>query len=99
MAIEVDLPLTEYGIGYTSTYCRIVRAFVQRNGGLEDRFSVQLQVAVYATNPQDMPLRELENKAYGVPIGEIETQAGDTFIAKCYAWVMAQPDMAGSTAV
>lgn len=30
---------------------------------------------------------------------DLEAQQGAAFLDKCYAWVMSQPDMAGSQAV
>jgi hypothetical protein len=38
-------------------------------------------------------------RRYHTPLTDVENQPGGEFLAKCYAWVMAQPDMAGSVAV
>ena len=34
-----------------------------------------------------------------VSLTEVEATAGDTFLAKCYTWIMTQDGMAGSSAV
>jgi hypothetical protein len=38
-------------------------------------------------------------RRYHADLAEVEAQAGDNFLDKCYAWVMTQEDMAGSIAV
>ena len=43
--------------------------------------------------------REVDFKRYNAPLDTINAASGDTFLDKCYAWVMAQSDMSGSSAV
>jgi hypothetical protein len=58
---------------------------------------VMIDLSGYAATPDD-DTREVDFKRYNAPLTEIEAAAGNTFMAQCYAWVMAQSDMAGSSA-
>ena len=42
---------------------------------------------------------EVAFQRWEAPIAEVNAATGDEFLDKCYSWVMAQPSMAGSTAV
>jgi len=99
MAIQVDLAQSQYGVPFAGAYFRIVTAAISRTRNADVRFSVMIDVAGYATAPQDDDTREVDFRRYHTPLGDIEAQIGDNFLTKCYAWVMAQPDMTGSTAV
>lgn len=99
MAIQIDLSTSQYGIPFAGAYFRIVTAAVSRTRSAEARHSVMLDVAGYATQPQDDDTREVDFRRYHCPLSEVESQTGDSFLAKCYAWVMQQPDMAGSIGV
>lgn len=57
-----------------------------------------IDVAGYATPPIDGITREIDFRRYHGAWQEVEAHSGADFVAKCYAWVMAQPDMAGSVA-
>ena len=99
MAIQVDLANSQYGVAFAGAYFRIVTAAVsrQRQGG--PKFRVMIDVAGYATKPTDDDTRDIEFRRYHCPLPEVEAQEGEGFLAKCYAWVMAQEDMAGSVGV
>lgn len=99
MAIQVDLATSQYGIPFAGAYFRIITASVSRMRNLDIRFYVTIDVAGYASVPQNEDTREVEFRKYNVRIDEIETQSGSTFLERCYQWVMAQPDMSGSVAV
>jgi hypothetical protein len=99
MAIQLDLSTSQYGVPFTGAYFRIVTAAVSRTRSADNRHSVMLDVAGYATQPTDDDTRDVEFRRYHCPLAEVEAQTGDGFLAKCYAWVMAQDDMNGSTGV
>lgn len=99
MAIQIDLTKSQYGIPFNGAYFRIVTAAIsrQRQGGT--KFSTMIDVAGYGTATPGDDTREVDFRRYHTPLEEIEAQTGAAFLDKCYAWVMAQPDMAGSVAV
>lgn len=99
MAIQIDLSQSQYGVPFAGAYFRVVTAAVTRTRDADNRHSVMIDVAGYATRPENDDTREVDFRRYHTPMAEVDAQAGDTFLAKCYAWVMAQPDMAGSVAV
>jgi hypothetical protein len=96
MAIQLDLETSNFGIPFTGAYFRIVSATVSRQRN--SIFGVMIDVIGYATVPND-DTKDIDFKRYLAPIGEIEAQEATVFLAKCYQWVMAQPDMLGSVAV
>ena len=99
MAIQIDLTQSQYGVPFQGAYFRVVTAAVTRTRDADNRHSVMIDVAGYATRPENDDTREVDFRRYHTPLTEVEAQIGDTFLAKCYAWVMAQPDMSGSVAV
>jgi len=96
MAIQIDLTKSQYGIPFNSAYFRIVTAAIsrQRQGG--PKFSAMIDVAGYGTAAPGDDTREIDFRRYHAPLEEVDAQPGATFLDRCYAWVMAQPDMAGS---
>ena len=98
MAIQIDLANSQYGVPFAGAYFRIVTAAItrQREGG--PKFSVMIDIAGYGTATPGDDTREVDFRRYHAPLEDIEAQAGAAFLDKCYAWVMAQPDMAGSVA-
>jgi hypothetical protein len=99
MAIQIDLTNSQYGVPFTGAYFRVVTAAVSRTRNATVRHSVMIDVAGYATAPQDEDTRDIDFRRYHCLLSEVESCLGDTFLAKCYAWVMAQPDMQGSVGV
>ena len=99
MAIQLDLSTSQYGVPFAGAYFRIVTAAVSRTRDVANRHSVVLDVVGYATQPQDDDTRDVDFRRYHCPLVDIEAQEGEGFLAKCYAWVMAQPDMVNSVAV
>ena len=99
MAIQKDLSNSQYGVPFTGAYFRIVTAAVSRTRAADNRHSVMIDVAGYVTRPVNDDTRDIEFRRYHCPLAEVEAQTGDTFLAKCYAWVMAQEDMGSSVAV
>jgi len=99
MAIQKDLSTSQYGVPFTGAYFRIVTASVSRTRDADNRHSVMMDVAGYATQPSNEDTKEVDFRRYHCPLAEVEAKTGDTFLAKCYAWVMAQNDMSGSETV
>ena len=99
MAIQLDLSTSQYGVPFAGAYFRIALAAVSRTRNANNRHSVVIDVAGYATQPSDDDTRDVDFRRYHCPLTEVEAQTGSTFLAKCYAWVMAQADMAGSIGV
>jgi hypothetical protein len=99
MAIQLDLQTTQYGIGFQGAYFRILKTFISREENPAARFSVTIDVVGYAGQPQNSNQRDIEWRQYRAPMDQIEIQSGDNFLARCYEWVMAQPDMVGAIAV
>ena len=99
MAIQIDLTNSQYGIPFAGAYFRIVTAAVsrQRQGG--PKFSTMIDVAGYGTATPGDDTREVDFRRYHVPLEDVEAQQSSTFLDRCYAWVMSQPDMAGSVVV
>ena len=58
-----------------------------------------IDLSGYASSSPDDDTREVDFKRYHANLTDIEATSGDTFLNKCYTWVMAQADMDGSTAV
>lgn len=99
MAIQIDLTNSQYGVPFAGAYFRIVTAAVTRTRDADNRHSVMIDVAGYATQPENDDTREVDFRRYHTPLTDIEAQAGNSFLSKCYAWTMSQPDMAGSIGV
>ena len=99
MAIELNLETSQYGTPFAGAYFRIVTAAVSRMRESNPKFTVMIDVAGYATATPGDDTREVDFRRYHADLAEVEAAAGAQFLDKCYAWVMAQDDMAGSTAV
>lgn len=99
MAIQLDLQNSQFGVPFNGAYFRVVTAAISRTRNAEERFSVMIDVVGYAAQPQDEDTRDVDFRRYHAPLTEVEAQEGSTFLEKCYAWVMTQPDMAGSVGV
>lgn len=89
---------SQYGIKFDGAYYRIVTAAVSRQRGSDPKFSVMIDLSAYATASPTDNTREVDFKRYNAPLDAVEAASGATFLAKCYAWVMAQSDMSGSKA-
>jgi hypothetical protein len=90
---------SQYGIAFNNAYYRIVTAAVSRERGADPKFSVMIDLSAYATSTPTDDTREVDFKRYHANFDDVQASSGDAFLDKCYSWVMAQPDMAGSTAV
>lgn len=99
MAIELDLTTSQFGVPFSGAYFRIVTASVSRTRDETPKFRVMIDVAGYGTNTPGQDTREVDFRRYHCPLDDVEAQTGDEFLDRCYAWVMSQPDMAGSVAV
>jgi hypothetical protein len=99
MAIQLDLTNSQYGIPFTGAYFRIATAAISYTRNSTNRHSVMLDVVGYATRPENDDTRDVEFRRYHCALNEIESQTGDTFLAKCYAWTMSQSDMNGAIGV
>ena len=100
MAIKHNIAedASQYGIAFNNAYYRIVTAAVSRQNGDDPKFSVMIDLSAYATSSPTENTREVDFKRYEAPLDAVEAASGATFLAKCYAWVMAQSDMSGSSA-
>ena len=104
MAIQNNIAegASQYGIAFNNAYYRIVTAAISRQRVAdpnEPKFSVRIDLSAYATSTPTDNTREVDFKRYSANLTDIEAKTGDTFLDKCYAWVMDQDDMSGSTAV
>jgi hypothetical protein len=99
MAIQLNLSTSQYGVPFAGAYFRIISASVSRTRIADFRHGVTIDVAGYATQPSDEDTRDVDFRRYHCPLAEIEAKTGDTFLAKCYAWVMAQDNMNGAQEV
>lgn len=101
MAIQHDISevSSQYGIAFNDAYYRIATATISRLLLGDNKFSVMIDLAAYATATPTDNTREIDFKRYNASLAEIEASSGDSFLSQCYAWVMGQPDMEGSTAV
>ena len=99
MAIQIDLSTSQYGTPFIGAYFRIVTAAVSRMREGGPKFTVMIDVAGYATATPGDDTREVDFRRYHADLAEVEAAAGANFLDKCYSWVMAQADMAGSIAV
>jgi len=89
---------SDYGISFSGAYYRIVTAAVSRQRGSDPKFTVMIDLSAYATSSPTDDTREVDFKRYNANLTDIEAASGDSFLDKCYAWVMAQDDMDGSSA-
>lgn len=99
MAIELNLETSQYGTPFAGAYFRIVTAAVSRMREGGPKFTVMIDVAGYATSTPGDDTREVDFRRYHADYADVQAAGGDAFLDKCYAWVMAQEDMAGSVAV
>lgn len=100
MAIQIDLQNTVFGIPLAGAYFRIVHISLARQlEGSIPKHVAAIDVAGYATPYVQHGTRDVDFRRYHVDITTLDAQVGDTFLAKCYAWVMAQPDMDGCAPV
>lgn len=90
---------SDYGISFSGAYYRIVTAAISRQRGTDPKFSVMIDLSAYATSSPNDDTREVDFKRMSASLTDVEAASGSTFLDKCYAWVMAQADMDGSTAV
>ncbi len=101
MAIQNNISeaKSDYGISFSGAYYRIVTAAVSRQRGSDPKFTVMIDLSAYATSSPTDDTREVDFKRYSANLADVEAASGATFMDKCYAWVMAQDDMDGSSAV
>ena len=98
MAIQLDLATSQYGTPFAGAYFRIVTAAISRERGTDPKFRVMVDVAGYATATPDDNTRDVDFRRYHADLAAVEAMIGEAFLDKCYSWVMAQDDMAGSVA-
>ena len=90
---------SQFGIAFNDAYYRIVSAvIIQQPSIIDAKFMVMIDLCAYATNSPNDETRDVDSKRFNANLTDVEAKTGDTFLAKCYAWVMDQDDMAGSTA-
>tara|TARA_R110000823_G_scaffold308868_1_gene432700 strand:- start:63 stop:377 length:315 start_codon:yes stop_codon:yes gene_type:complete len=89
---------SQYGIAFNNAYYRIVTAAISRMREGGPKFTVMIDLSAYATATPTDDTREVDFKRYNASLAEVEASSGTAFLDKCYSWVMAQDDMAGSVA-
>ena len=101
MAIQNNIAegASQYGIAFNNAYYRIVTAAISRQRGSDPKFTVMIDLSAYATSSPTDDTREVDFKRYSANLADVEAASGATFLDKCYAWVMSQADMDGSSAV
>lgn len=101
MAIQnnISVETSRYGIEFNGAYYRVASATVNRALGGPIKFTVMIDLSGYATATPDNDTYQVDFKRYEANLDDVEAMSGTAFLDKCYAWVMAQDDMAGSTAV
>lgn len=101
MAIKNNIAesASQYGIKFDNAYYRIVSTSINRQRGTDPKFQVIIDLSAYASASPDDDTREVEFRRYQANLTDVEAASGDEFLDKCYAWVMTQDDMDGSTAV
>jgi len=101
MAISSNITqeTSQYGVKFDGAYYRIVTASVSRQRSPDPKFNVMIDLSAYATSSPTDDTREVDFKRYNAPLDAVEAASGATFLDKCYAWVMVQADMDGSTKV
>ena len=99
MAIKADNPNSIFGAALSGVYYRIIQAVVTREEPTPFTFYVVINLSGFLGDPKQGRIQPIETRSYRAILSDVESMAGDTFMSKCYAWVMAQPDMSGSVAV
>tara|TARA_R110002020_G_scaffold115294_8_gene265138 strand:- start:247 stop:552 length:306 start_codon:yes stop_codon:yes gene_type:complete len=101
MAIQhnIEQGASQYGIAFNNAYYRIATAAISRQRESNPKFVVMIDLSAYATNDPTADTREVDFKRYMANLTDVEAKSGDTFLDRCYVWVMEQDDMSGSSAV
>ena len=101
MAIQhtISQNASQYGISFNDAYYRIVTASISRQLGTDPKFMVMIDLSAYATSSPTSDTREVDFVRFETALDNVNASSGDTFLDKCYTWVMAQAEMTGSTAV
>jgi hypothetical protein len=99
MAIQLDFTNSQYGVPFANAYFRIATALVTRTRDETNRFHVIIDIVGYATQPPNEDTKNVDFRRYVANLSDVEAQPENEFLAKCYSWVMSQPDMAGSVGV
>lgn len=99
MAIKKDLSSSKFGVAFPGAYFRIATIQIGRARDAANRHVVMIDVPAYASQIPDEDTQEIEFRRYYAPVAQVEARPGANFIAKCYSWLMVQPDMAGGTEV
>jgi len=87
---------SQYGIAFNGAYYRIATANICRLMEAEPiKFRVSIDLVAFATSKPTDSTKDVDFRRYTVSLEEIEIQTGNTFLEKCYKWVMVQSDMVG----
>jgi len=92
---NITIEESEYGVSFDNAYHRITATSIHRMNG-EPKFTVAIDLAVYASDIPTANTRDILMKRYTANLEEVETQVGDSFLAKCYSWIMVQEGMTNS---
>ena len=86
MAIQLKNLNSGLGIKIKNVYYRIITASITKQR--DDSFSVMIDLAGYATQPMGGEIKELDFKRYHISLETIESIKSDSFLGKCYSWLM-----------
>ena len=91
-------------IGLTKGYSSSIQDSKKNNlGHFFSKFDLDLGLTSFIKSKLEVSIEKISLdtylKIFDANLTDIEAASGSTFLDKCYAWVMAQDDMSGSTAV
>ena len=99
MAVKIDIETSACGIPFPGAYVRIIHAITGRQSSGAHKHMVAIDALAYATDSPPTEAQSVATYRYEVPLEDIEAQAGDAFLARCYAWLMQQDGFEGGVAV
>jgi hypothetical protein len=99
MAIQANLQTSQFGVPFQGAYFRIITVSANRNSDANIKYLVTIDIAAYATKPDNEDIREVDFRRYHVAVADVCACPGDNFFAQCYKWIMQQPDMVDAVAV
>jgi len=90
MAIQLDYTAERIGATFPASYCRIEGAHIQYNGG---EHKINIQVEVYTDQAASTGrTRAVESLMYSASMVDVDAQAADDFVGRCYEWLSTQND-------
>jgi len=88
MAIQLDYTAERIGAAFPAAYCRIEGAHIQYNGG---NHKINIHVEVYTDQAASTGrTRAAETLMYSASMVDVDAQAANDFIGRCYEWLSTQ---------